>query len=71
MLSRSASRLSALNPMSVLSRGYSAIFSDKNTCLTTAKSLNVGDRVNLRMKDGNIKATVNEIDLISEKGGQN
>lgn len=61
LLSASASRLYALNPMAVLSRGYSAVFDNEGKVLSSAKNLSVGQSINLTLSDGAAKASVTEI----------
>lgn len=50
------SKLEALNPMSVISRGYSALFDDENKLIKSIDSLSVGQSFNVRMADGTITA---------------
>ena len=52
-----ASRLSALNPMNVLSRGYSAIFSEQKV-ISSIKQVNAGDKLTLVLADGEINTKV-------------
>lgn len=49
-------RLDALNPMKVLSRGYAAVYKDGKV-VTSAKSIKSGDKLNLKLADGDIAAT--------------
>ena len=60
LLSQSASRLSALNPMAVLARGYGALFTDDDRVITKASSLKSGDEIQIRLSDGKVKAEVKE-----------
>lgn len=60
LLSKSASRLSALNPMSILSRGYGAIFSTDNKVISKASELQKGDNIILKFNDGKVNATVTD-----------
>ena len=53
-------KLSALNPMSVISRGYTAVFDETGNVVKSVTGLSIGDNVNLRMSDGTVKATVFE-----------
>ena len=57
-LGMGAGRLEALNPLSVLTRGYAAISKDDRT-VTHAQELNTGDVLQIRFSDGAIRATVN------------
>ncbi len=60
-LSKRASQLSALSPLSVIARGYSIITDENGKTISNAKKLSVGDSVDIRFAKGRAKATVNEI----------
>jgi exodeoxyribonuclease VII large subunit len=51
-------RLEALNPLSVLARGFAAIAKEGRT-VTLAKELAVGDELEIRFSDARVRATVN------------
>lgn len=53
-----ADRLHALNPLMVLSRGYTAVCHADGRICTSASSLSVGDRISLRFKDGTHHAKI-------------
>lgn len=53
-----AMRLSALNPMNVLARGYSAVFDSQDKVITSTSQLKKDDEISLVMSDGKIKAKV-------------
>ena len=55
----SAAALGALNPLAVLSRGYSVAFSDGKLVKDTA-CVSAGDRIETRVSDGVIYSTVTE-----------
>ena len=63
LLSQSASRLSALNPMAVLARGYGAIFTKENKVVTKASALKSGDEIQIKLSDGKVKAEVKQTDI--------
>ena len=50
------SKLEALNPMSVISRGYSAIFDFENKLIKSINDIELDDKFKLRMADGEITA---------------
>lgn len=60
LLSQSASRLSALNPMAVLARGYGAVFTEDNKVVTKVSSLKSGDEIQIKLSDGKVIAEVKE-----------
>lgn len=63
LLSKSASRLSALNPMSVLARGYSAVFTKDKKVISKASQAKIGDEIQLQLADGRISAEVKQTEL--------
>ena len=54
-------KLELLNPLSVLSKGYSLVTLN-GAVIKDSSQLKQGDRVNIRLSKGNIKAEVKEID---------
>jgi exodeoxyribonuclease VII large subunit len=56
-----AAKLDALNPLSVLTRGYSAVFNDDGQNLRSVADVKQGDTVHLRLTDGTLDAKVTEI----------
>ena len=56
-----AAKLDALNPLSVLTRGYSAVFDDDGQNLRSVADVKQGDTVHLRLTDGTLDAKVTEI----------
>ena len=53
--------LEALNPMSVISRGYAAVFIG-NKVVKSVDQLDKGERFTLRLSDGSVRGEVMEID---------
>lgn len=53
--------LESLNPMSVLSRGYAAVFSDGKP-ITSVKQLKINEKFVVQLGDGAVSAVVSEID---------
>lgn len=53
--------LNALSPLSVLARGYSAVYKT-NKVITSALDVNQGDHLDIRFQDGMVTACVEEID---------
>lgn len=60
---RLCEKLDALSPLSVLARGYGAVYSEEGEVLTSAKSVEVGDRLNVRLSDGEIEAVAEKISV--------
>ena len=55
--SATVEKLAALNPLSVLARGYSVV-EKENKIISKASALNVGDAVRIRLSDGSVDAEV-------------
>lgn len=54
-----AGKLQALNPLSVLSRGYATV-SREGTSITSVKQINDNDTLDIRFADGSVRATVSQ-----------
>ncbi len=63
------SKLTALNPMAVLSRGYGAVFDSDGKVISSTKSVDKGQKINLELSDGKLEATVDKV--IQNNGGNN
>ena len=61
-MERAVASLAALNPLSVLSRGYALVQTEAGKVIPAAAELKVGDRVNLRFADGSARVRVEEIE---------
>ena len=55
---KNTAKLEALNPMSVISRGYSAVFTDDGVLVKSVKQVNVGDEVSFKTADGSVRGEV-------------
>lgn len=53
-------KLNLLNPLNILDRGYNITYKD-NHVVTGIKEIKENDNLNIKMKDGNLKVTVNEV----------
>ena len=54
-------KLEALNPLSIISRGYSAVTDESGKVIKTTAELAEGDIINIRFSDGEAKAAVRKI----------
>ena len=61
LLKINAGKLSALDPLKIMSRGYAAAFDGEGKVLSSVENLSVGDSLNLKLKDGEVIADVKEI----------
>lgn len=61
-----AGRMTGLNPMAVLGRGYSALFDEQGQVVKTVKALKKGQKLWVKMVDGAVKTTVEEVDEIEK-----
>lgn len=55
-------KLYALNPMAVLSRGYGVVYDENNDILKSINNVLVGNKIKVRLCDGELKAIVTEDD---------
>ena len=60
-LSVVSSKLTALNPMAVLSRGYAAVFDGDGKVINSVSSLKKDDEITLNVADGKAKAKITDI----------
>lgn len=58
-LTKTASKLSALNPVDVLMRGYSYVSDADNNTISSVKDVKNGDNINVKVSDGTFNAIVN------------
>ena len=61
-LSKISAELNALSPLSVLSRGYGAVYDSNGKIIKTVSQINNEDRISIKMTDGIVNATVNDIE---------
>ncbi len=59
---RLCKQLDALSPLSVLSRGYGAVYAENGEVLTSVKGVNKGDVLRLRLRDGSITAKAESVE---------
>ena len=60
-MGRAVAQLGALNPLSVLGRGYALVQDGEGRVIPTASQLTVGDSLRLRFSDGSARVRVEEI----------
>lgn len=53
-------RLNALSPLTVLARGYAVVMDEQGRALTSARAVELGDSVRVRLHQGALGATVTE-----------
>lgn len=58
---RETAKLEALNPLSVITRGYSAVFDEKNRLIKSVEQIHEGDEISFMLTDGTVRAEVKEI----------
>ena len=59
-LASQSSTLEALSPLKILAKGY-ALVSARDRIINTVSSLCVGDEIELRLNDGDLKCNVTEV----------
>ena len=65
-LAGKTAKLDAMNPLSVLSRGYGAAFAPDGTVIRSAAQVEKGSGISLMLSDGTVRATVCDI-VMNEK----
>ena len=60
-LAVSAGKLSALDPMAVLARGYGAVYDSDGGIVKGISDVRIGEKVSLKLSDGTIGAEIREI----------
>ncbi len=60
-LSNIEAKLSALNPLAILSRGYGAVLNSERKIISSVNQANPGDTIHIKLGDGTITATVNNV----------
>lgn len=65
-LAGKTAKLDAMNPLSVLSRGYGAAFAPDGTVIRSAAQVKKGSDISLMLSDGTVRATVCDI-VMNEK----
>ncbi len=68
-LSIVSSRLAALNPMAVLSRGYSAVFDEGGNVINSVDKISVDENISLKLSDGVARAKITQISKGENKDG--
>jgi exodeoxyribonuclease VII large subunit len=60
-LSSAAGKMEALNPLSVISRGYAMVNDESQNSIASVMNVHEGKRVIVRLRDGAFTATVDKI----------
>ena len=60
-LGRISGKLEALNPLSVISRGYSAVYTDDKKLVKSVDQLSVGMKVSFKTSDGSADAVIENV----------
>ena len=67
MLGATTAKLDALNPLAVVSRGYSAVFDTEGTLIKSVEQTKVGQTVSFMLTDGKISAEVKTVEKEERK----
>jgi len=57
-IQRISAQLSALNPLSVLSRGYGAVFNENNDVVKSIDQVKINENITVKISDGDITAKI-------------
>ncbi|MBQ3490746.1 MAG: exodeoxyribonuclease VII large subunit [Clostridia bacterium] len=58
---KETAKLEALNPLSVVARGYSAVFDENNSLIKSILQIREGENISFMLTDGTVRAEVKEI----------
>ncbi len=61
LLGKVSGKLEALNPLAVISRGYSAVYSQDKKLIKSVDQLSVGMKINFKTSDGSAEASVDNV----------
>lgn len=64
-------RLHALNPLTVMQRGFAVVHSADGRLLSSVRQISIGDEVSVRMTDGSFGAQVNQVVRENKEVGLN
>ena len=56
-------KLNAISPLKVLSRGYSVVYNEKGNLLTDSKQSKIDEKINLRLAQGSLNAKITQIKI--------
>lgn len=70
-LSALASRLDGASPLKTLERGFAAVTKENGETLKSARDAAAGEKLTVRLRDGIIKCTADEIDIQNRKDTEN
>lgn len=60
-LSNIGNMLNAVNPLSIMDKGYSLVYNDEHKIVKSTEDTKVDDIIDVRLKDGTLNCTVNKI----------
>lgn len=63
------SKLSALNPMAVLSRGYGAVFNQDSQVVKSINDIKIDEKINIKLNDGTLRAVVIDVEGGNDTNG--
>ncbi len=66
IFAKNTAKLDALNPLAVVSRGYSAVFDEEGKLIKSVSQTAKGKKLSFMLTDGRVHATVDEIDKTEE-----
>lgn len=67
LLGATTAKLDALNPLAVVSRGYSAVFDDDGKLIKSVEQVKVGQTVSFMLTDGKISAEIKTVEREERK----
>ena len=65
-LAVASGKVNALSPLATIARGYSVAFDDNNKIVRSVNDVKQGDRLIVKLNDGNVITTVDNKELTNE-----
>ncbi|MDM8099458.1 MULTISPECIES: exodeoxyribonuclease VII large subunit [Oceanobacillus] len=69
-LQTSINKLTLVNPLAVMARGYGISYSQDGDVIKSIKDVNEGDPIDVRLQDGYLHANVQKIKEVDQSGGR-
>lgn len=63
------SKLDAMSPLKVLTRGYSMAQTEQGKVLRSVRQVEIGERIHISLSDGSLRATVMQKEETSNESG--
>ncbi|MCT1905086.1 exodeoxyribonuclease VII large subunit [Oceanobacillus sojae] len=69
-LQTSINKLTLVNPLAIMARGYGISYNEDGKVIKSIKEVDLGDQIDVRLKDGYVQAEVQKIKEADDSGGR-